>query len=154
MFIDTQYTQIATMAAPNSAPTGDMASQVLQALSQQSPILSTEAFPSIPSTDVKAGLDRLASRSMITYETIDKEEVILLPEAENIVQHGSHEARVFEAVRQAMEGLTVSELETAIGDKSITAVGQGKAFKEKWIKKTPEGKLIASVRALPLPDAG
>ncbi|EHL03361.1 putative Phenylalanyl-tRNA synthetase alpha chain [Glarea lozoyensis 74030] len=43
-----------------------------------------------------------------------------------------------------MDGLTVSELEAAVGDKNVVKVGQGKAFKSKWIAKGKEGRLIAS----------
>lgn len=82
---------------------------------------------------------------MITYETIEREEAILEAEAEQIAAHGSHEARVFEALRKAMDGLTVQELEAAIGDKNVTKLGQGKAFREKWISKSKDGKLVATV---------
>lgn len=136
------------MTISNSAPAGDLATQTLHKLAAQSPILSSEAFPTISFQDVKSALDRLASRSMITYETIEREEPLLEPEAEQIAAHGSHEARVFEAVRKAMEGLTIQELEKAIGDKTVTKVGQGKAFKEKWISKGKDGKLIATVRPI------
>jgi len=44
-----------------------------------------------------------------------------------------------------MEGLTVQELEKAIGDKNVTKLGQGKAFREKWISKSKDGKLVATV---------
>jgi hypothetical protein len=124
---------------------GDLTSEVLQALSQNDDILSSDAFPSQKSADVKSSLDRLASRSMITYETIDREEAVLEPEAQEIAASGSHEARVFEALRKAVLGLTVSELEAAVGDKNVVKVGQGKAFKSKWITKGKEGRLIASV---------
>src|SRR5262245_61631035 len=119
------------MAATNSGPAGDINSEILHALSKTDPILSSEAFPATPWTDIKAAADRLASRSMVTYEQIDREEAVLEPEGEQIAAHGSHEARVFEALRQALEGLTVAELEEAIGDKNVSTVGKGKAFKEK-----------------------
>lgn len=134
------------MATTAAAPTGDLAIQILQALDKQSPLLTAEAFPTLASQDVKAALDRLGSRSMITYETIEREEAVLEAEAEQIAAHGSHEARVFEALRKAMDGLTVQELEQAIGDKTVTKLGQGKAFREKWIAKNKDGKLVASVR--------
>jgi phenylalanyl-tRNA synthetase alpha chain len=82
---------------------------------------------------------------MVTYETIDREEAILEPEAVEIEANGSHEARVFEALRQSVGGLTVSELEAAVGDQNVAKVGQGKAFKSKWIAKGKEGRLVASV---------
>ena len=89
----------------------DLTAQVLDALCQtEDPILSTDAFPNIPSTEVKSALDRLKSREMVTYDTIDKEEAILTPEAEAVAVYGSPEAKVFEAVRAAVEGLKISEL--------------------------------------------
>src|SRR4051812_8478523 len=124
---------------------GKLTSDILQTLSQNDGILSSETFPSQKSADVKSALDRLSSRSMITYKTIDREEAVLEPEAQEIAANGSHEARVFEAVRKAVEGLTVSELEKAVGDKNVAKVGQGKAFKSKWISKGDGGKLVASV---------
>ena len=47
---------------------------------------------------------------MVVYRTIDREEVILMPEAEGIAANGSHEAMVFEAVRKSVEGLKITEL--------------------------------------------
>lgn len=127
------------------ATSGDFTLEVLQALSKNSPILSQEAFPRATFAELKAALDRLASRSMVTYEQIEKDEPVLEAEAEEFVAHGSHEARVFEALSKAVEGLTVQDLEKTIGDKNVTKVGQGKAFKEKWIAKTSDGKLKACV---------
>ncbi|PHH64182.1 hypothetical protein CDD81_4929 [Ophiocordyceps australis] len=136
------------MTTSSPAPAGDLATRVLQALSTQSPIQSADAFPSIPFQEVKGALDRLASRSMVTYETIEREEALLEPEAETIAAHGSHEARVFEALKQAMDGLTVQELEQVIGDKNVTKLGQGKAFREKWISKSKDGKLVATAESI------
>ena len=133
------------MASGQNGPPGDLTSEILQALSKIDPILSSEAFPSQKSADVKSALDRLGSRSMIAYETIDREEAILEPEAVEIEANGSHEARVFGALRNSIAGLTVSELEAAVGDRNVAKVGQGKAFKSKWIAKGKEGRLVASV---------
>lgn len=89
----------------------DLTAEVLDILSQTGePILSTDAFPSAPSTEVKSALDRLKSREMVVYDTIDKDEAILTPEAEDIAANGSHEAKVFEAVLQAVEGMKISDL--------------------------------------------
>ena len=89
----------------------DLTTEVLDALSRtEEPVLSTDAFPSTPSTEIKSALDRLKSRDMISYEAIDKDEAILTPEAEGIAANGSHEAKVFEAVLQAVEGMKMSDL--------------------------------------------
>lgn len=118
---------------------GDVAVQILKALDQtpNEPLLSAKAFPASTFTELKAALDKLASREMVRFDTIEKEVVALEEEAEGIVANGSHEVRVFKALQAAGEaGLTVQELEQAIGDKNITKVGQGRAFKDKWIAKT------------------
>ena len=89
----------------------ELTAQVLDTLSQSDEhVLSTDAFPSVPSTEVKGALDRLKSRDMVVYEAIEKDEAILTPEAEGIAANGSHEAKVFEAVRRSMEGMKISDL--------------------------------------------
>ncbi|ORY60171.1 tRNA synthetase class II core domain-containing protein [Pseudomassariella vexata] len=128
--------------------TGDLALQILAALAKNDPISSTEAFPEAKFADLKSAVDRLKSRSMVDYEQVDEQEAVLEPEGLQIAENGSHEARVFEALRKAMGGLTIKELEGSIGDKNVTKLGQGKAFKEKWIKKTDDGKLVASAESI------
>ena len=90
---------------------GDLTKEVLDALSiTEGLIRSADAFPSIPSTTIKSALDRLSSREMVSYKTIDREEAVLTEEAENVAAHGSHEAKVFEAVLQAVDGLKIADL--------------------------------------------
>lgn len=89
----------------------DLTPQVLEVLSHSDePVISADAFPSAPATAVKAALDRLRSREMVGYKTIEREEAILTPEAKGIAAEGSHEAKVFEAVRKSVEGLKITEL--------------------------------------------
>lgn len=107
----------------------DLASQVLDALAHcDGPILSAEAFASTPSSAVKSALDRLGSREMVTYKTIDREEAVLTYEAEGIAADGSHEAKVFEAVRQAVEGLKIGDLPVC------------------WLNRTPAREDLARLR--------
>jgi phenylalanyl-tRNA synthetase alpha chain len=124
---------------------GELTTDILHALEQHNPLLSNEVFPEFKFTDVKSALDRLASRYMITYETIDREEAILEAEGQDITANGSHEARVFEALQKSMEGLTMGELEKVVGDKNIVKVGYSRAFKSKWIAKGKEGRFVAAV---------
>ncbi|KAL8804136.1 MAG: hypothetical protein Q9182_002770 [Xanthomendoza sp. 2 TL-2023] len=113
----------------------DLISQVLDALAQtDGSIFSNDAFPTVDFTNIKSALDRLGSREMVLYRQIDREEANLTPEAQGIAAQGSHEAKVFEAVRQAVDGLKIADL-TAIVGKESAKVGQGKAFKEGWITK-------------------
>lgn len=89
----------------------DLTSQVLEALSRSNePVISADAFPSTPATGVKAALDRLRSRDMVAYKTIEREEAVLSTEAKGIAAEGSHEAKVFEAVRKSIDGLKITEL--------------------------------------------
>jgi phenylalanyl-tRNA synthetase alpha chain len=133
------------MAGVQDGQHGDLTSVILHTLDKQEPVLSAEVFPSYKSADIKSALDRLASRYMVTYETIDREEAVLEPEGEEIVVNGSHEARVFEALQNAMDGLTMAELEKAVGDKNTVKVGQMRAFKSKWISKGKEGRFVTAV---------
>ncbi|ERF70038.1 hypothetical protein EPUS_03590 [Endocarpon pusillum Z07020] len=113
----------------------DLTAEVLSALATaEAPIFSQDAFPSHPPEVIKATLDRLGSREMVEYEKLDTEEVHLTPEGEGIAENGSHEARVFEAVRSALEGLKIKDLPTIVGAEAAK-VGQGTAFKLKWIEK-------------------
>ncbi|PWY91156.1 phenylalanyl-tRNA synthetase beta chain cytoplasmic [Aspergillus heteromorphus CBS 117.55] len=113
----------------------DMTSPILDTLSaSDASILSSEAFPSTPSLNVKAALDRLASRQMVEYETIEKEIAVLTPEGDEIATNGSHEAKVFQAVLAALDGLKIGELPGIVG-KDNAKIGQGNAFKKGWIKK-------------------
>lgn len=112
-----------------------MTAPILDALAaSDGAILSTEAFPSTPSLTIKSALDRLGSRSMVEYETIEREIVTLSEEGESIAANGSHEAKVFEAVVAALDGLKITDLPGIVGKESAK-VGQGNAFKRGWIKK-------------------
>ena len=124
------------METPNSKTSEELTTQILQALDNVSPILSSEKFPTASFVALKAALDRLASRTLVRYDTLERDEVLLEPEGEQIAINGSHEARVFEALCSSVEGLTVQELEKTVGDKNVVKIGQGKAFREKWISKT------------------
>ena len=79
----------------------NLTQDVLDLLDTKETLQSNEDFPAIPQKDIKAALDRLASRSMVEYKTNDKEQVNLTPESEGIVAHGSHEFKVWKAVKEA-----------------------------------------------------
>lgn len=114
----------------------DLTAQVLTVLaSAEGPIVTSEAFPNVPFTTVKSAVDRLRSREFITAEQLDRLELRLTPEGESIADKGSNGARVFEAVRAALEGLKIKDLPKAVGDANVAKFGQGDAFKSKWIKK-------------------
>ena len=90
----------------------DLLTQVLQALdaSSSSQITSEEAFPDVDPLAFRAAIDSLNSKEMITYESKDEEYFTLTEEGQQIVNEGSHEAKVYEAVAKQLEGLKISEL--------------------------------------------
>jgi phenylalanyl-tRNA synthetase alpha chain len=96
-----------TMASTQDDHSGDLQSKILLLLNKKEPILSSDALPSQPPAVVKAALDSLKSRSMVDYETINHEELVLEAEAEDILANGSHEVRVFEALRKVWPYLQV-----------------------------------------------
>jgi phenylalanyl-tRNA synthetase alpha chain len=119
----------------------DLTAQVLNALaSADGPLLTSDALPNATLISVKAAVDRLRSREFIEAEQIDRIELILTEEGEDIADNGSNGAKVFEAVRSALEGLKIKDLPAAVGDANIAKFGSGDAFKSKWIKK--EGDVL------------
>ncbi|KAK5128659.1 hypothetical protein LTR08_003931 [Meristemomyces frigidus] len=110
---------------------GDLTLQILQAVNEHDIVKSADTFPNTSQTVIKAALDRLASRSMIEYDTKDSEEVRLTDEGQQIVAEGSHEYKVWDAVRQAGR----LSLKDPVLATAAAKAGQGKAFKNKWVKK-------------------
>lgn len=81
--------------------TRDVTQQILDALEGEASLETATKFPNIPQAEIKAALDRLASRQMLQYTTNDREQVLLTPEGQTICDSGSHEYKVWDAVRKA-----------------------------------------------------
>jgi phenylalanyl-tRNA synthetase alpha chain len=117
----------------------DLTSQLLSILAAaDGPLFTSEAFPGASFVAVKAAVDRLRSRGFITAEQLDRIELVLSKEGEDIAENGGFGARVFEAVVSALEGLKVKDLPSTIGDPKVAKFGQDDCFKNKWIKKDGE----------------
>ncbi|KAF2006329.1 hypothetical protein P154DRAFT_570390 [Amniculicola lignicola CBS 123094] len=127
---------------PLESHSANVTQDVLNLLDSKEPLHSSDDFPTIPQPEIKAALDRLASRSMVEYETSDTEEVTLTAEAETIVADGSHEYKVWDAVKQAGK-IPIKELPKIVGADSAK-VGQGNAFKNKWIKKDGDSLVLVA----------
>ncbi|BGO94824.1 hypothetical protein NBRC10512_005356 [Rhodotorula toruloides] len=105
-----------------------------------------------PSVDnqnaLKAVLDSLAAREMVTFRQVNVDQHVLTSEGSQIAQSGSHEYRVWSALPPPASetGLTAKEIEAKVG-KDTAKVGQGKAMKNKWVVKKGDGFLqaVASV---------
>lgn len=77
---------------------------------------------------------------MLTYTTHETTSHVLTDEGSSIAVNGSHEARVWAALPVKGQGkpVTPKELEQATGAE-VAKVGQGRAFKNKWIAKEGDG---------------
>lgn len=106
---------------PVQTETRDLTLDILSTLETTEPFKSQDAFADVPQAEIKAALDRLASRSMVTYETNDKEIVILSPEGEQIATEGSHEYKVWKAVQENGQ-LSLKELPVSRDDVQTDAV--------------------------------
>jgi phenylalanyl-tRNA synthetase alpha chain len=78
----------------------DLPTDILTLLSQKDSFATNDAFPNVPQVEVKAAIDRLGSRDMVEYDTQEKEIVLLTEESERICEEGSHEYKVWDAVRR------------------------------------------------------
>ena len=117
----------------------DLTLDILYTLETTDPFQSDVAYREVPQDEIKAALDRLRSRQMVEYDTHDAEEVRLSDEGLQIATEGSHEYRVWELVKSKGQ---LSLKDPALATPSAK-VGQGNAFKLKWIKK--DGDLLVPV---------
>ncbi|CAG8560901.1 19813_t:CDS:10 [Cetraspora pellucida] len=83
----------------------------------------------------------IADKEMVKYETIEEEVWILTDEGNEIANKGSHEAKVFDAIPIGEEGIAISALHEILGE--TAKIGQGKAFKNKWITKNGDNLVRA-----------
>lgn len=109
----------------------DLTLDILETLEEQDPLQTQDAFPQISQAEIKAALDRLASRTMVAYDTNDSEEVVLTTEGQQICDEGSHEWKVWDIVKKSGR---LSLKDPALATPSAK-IGQGNAFKLKWIRK-------------------
>jgi len=89
---------------------------------------------------ILGALNSLSSRDMITYTTQETVSHVLTQEGAHIALQGSHEARVWAAVPAKGAGapMTPKQLEEIVGSETAK-IGQGRAFKNKWIGKEGDG---------------
>ncbi|MBW0513874.1 hypothetical protein O181_053589 [Austropuccinia psidii MF-1] len=105
---------------------------------------SPKAYSAEDQLAIKGALDSLAGKEMINYQTHHIEAHVLTPEGQSLAESGSHEYRVWEALGE--NGLLMSELQASLGGEGAK-VGQGKAFRNKWIKKREDGGFVRAVTA-------
>ncbi|KAF8076534.1 phenylalanine-tRNA ligase [Lyophyllum atratum] len=98
---------------------------------------------------ILGALNSLLSRDMIAYESHEISSHALTAEGTQIVNEGSHEARVWAALPTRGQGSPVTpvQLKKQVGDETAK-VGQGRAFKNGWIGKEGDGlvKLTSTIQ--------
>ncbi|KAI8149710.1 tRNA synthetases class II core domain (F)-domain-containing protein [Fennellomyces sp. T-0311] len=120
------------------ASTEELQTLVLTTLDRENEIqdskdLKTVAGEPLEQLALLGVLNSLKSKEMVDYSAIDRELWTLSKEGEQVAEQGSHEARVFEAIPIGAEGIPMSEVQAILG--KAASIGQGKAFKNGWIKK-------------------
>src|ERR1700712_4379224 len=98
---------------PEKDSNRDLPQEILDLLSKQETFTTSDAFPGIAEPIIKAALDRLKSRSMIEYDPKEKEIVVLTQEGKLICDEGSHEYKVWDAVRRKGK-LSIKELPVSL----------------------------------------
>ncbi|KAJ2959638.1 hypothetical protein NQZ79_g4910 [Umbelopsis isabellina] len=129
----------------------DLQTLVLTTLDKQGVIedsanLKTASGADVDQLALLGALNSLRSKDMLEYKAIEREVWTLTDEGRELADSGSHEARVFEAVPAGEEGITIPELQAKLG--KAASIGQGKAFKNKWITKQPPNKLVRLVDSI------
>lgn len=109
------------MPVPLRHGTRDLTRELLDQLESNPELETSSAFPAIPQNEIKAALDRLASRQMVDYKSLDSELILLTPEGQMICDEGSHEWRVWNAVKSNGK-LEMKDLEVSIPSCSRSAV--------------------------------
>lgn len=144
--------QSATATTNAKATMSDVESAVLSALSgggADASIPDSFAFATASNIDHNAIVGTCKSLQADAYINLAEHSTqfyVLGKEAESIIQNGSQEIQVLNALISAGEaGLTIPELQSAVG-KGACKIGMGNCLKNKWAKKDkPTGKLIAIV---------
>ncbi|KAF8165216.1 phenylalanine-tRNA ligase [Crassisporium funariophilum] len=115
-------------------------------------ILPGQAQPASSNEDqitILGALNSLLSRDMIQYETHEVLSHVPTAEGAQILNDGSHEARVWSVLPVQGQGdpVTPVQLKKKVGDETAK-VGQGRAFKNGWIAKAGDGfvKLLSEIR--------
>ncbi|KAI8579179.1 hypothetical protein K450DRAFT_243140 [Umbelopsis ramanniana AG] len=129
----------------------DLQTLVLTTLDKQGVIedttyLKTADGSPVDQLAVLGALNSLRSKDMVDYKSIEREVWTLTEEGQELAESGSHEARVFDAVPAGPEGITIPDLQAKLGKSA--SIGQGKAFKNKWINKKPPNYLVRIVDSI------
>ncbi|GAB5588471.1 Phenylalanyl-tRNA synthetase [Umbelopsis nana] len=117
-----------------------------QGVIEDSTHLKTADGAAVDQLSLLGALNSLRSKDMVEYKSIEREVWTLTEEGRELAESGSHEARVFDAIPVGDEGITIPDLQAKLGKSA--SIGQGKAFKNKWINKKPPNYLVRIVDSI------
>jgi len=117
-----------------------------QGIIEDSTHLKTADGAAVDQLSLLGALNSLRSKDMVEYKSIEREVWTLTEEGRELAESGSHEARVFDAIPAGDEGITIPDLQAKLGKSA--SIGQGKAFKNKWINKKPPNYLVRIVDSI------
>src|SRR5690242_12260381 len=121
---------------------------VLEHLRNENPIADSSLLKlggnSVDSQDLLGVLKRLASHEMVEYTSTESEGFSITDEGRDILDHGSHEVKVFNLVSEA--GTPTSEVQAKLGE--MAKIGMGKAFQKGWIGQKDSQTLVRKVSSV------
>lgn len=122
---------------------------ILQKLNDLNEIKSTlSTFKNINSQDVLSALNSLKAHNKLDYTKTETIHYDLTKEGHDIVNNGSHEVKLVELIAK-LGNLAIKDVMTQLGPQN-GKVGQARAFKNGWIKKTPDNTLQLSDKINPV----
>lgn len=126
--------QLAILEQLDSSPSGEIADTRELVLPSTKAAAGSEHASQMA---IKAALDSLAGREMVSSTQRQVDSLGLTAEGEEMAQDGSYEYRVWSTLGTS-EAQDLKQLGEALGD-NVAKVGQLNAFKEKWIRKEGSG---------------
>lgn len=105
---------------------------------------SESSNPKLDHNAVIGGVKALLVEAYVIAEEVTTTFFVLTKEAEDTVKNGSQEMLVLKALIKSEGGLTVQELQAAVG-KNVSKVGMGNCMKNKWVKK--DGAMLKAVKS-------
>ena len=123
------------------------------AFSSASSSSSSSSSNNVDHNSIVGSCKSLATDAYVSLTELSTQFYVLSSEAEDIVEHGSQEVRVLNALLQAAaaggDGLGNDELcDAVVGGSAVVKIGTGNCLKNKWARKDKaSGKLVASVDA-------
>lgn len=121
-----------------------LASRILAAVAKGPVENSTQAFPDVDRAAIQSAVTSLSEKNMIRARKVERDVWAPTAEGADVIEHGSHEVRLFNEVARAVGGLALADV-AKLGP--AAKLGQQRAFRNGWVRN--EGaRLVAAVPAV------